>query len=1020
MSGAFSRKQIRIFLISILLLCLAYYGVPVGFLKSPVQRHLEDKYGLHIELGSVRVSARGLVVTDVSAVWPTRQTTLAVEELMLGFSPIKSLIRRKAVFERLKIIYPTFTLRLPDMESPAVLASPAAAGSPVPPMEGLRLPPSFDLTIRRGKIHLMRGVRSIVIHPFDAEIERPEPGRITAWLKLDSLELGNLEVAFEEGKTLNLEAEGIGLSALTEITGSPQKLSGRLFARARRDGDRVGGEISLEGLTWTGSDRQVVEAPPEVESSVETAAETETPGETEPPEMPAADTAVEVVQVPSEEIPFIFPALDIRLTCAGRWQSPLVQVEDAQLSVGGVTVKASGTIERTRMMNADLDFYVPVFDEPALERLSGHFHVLRYLHNFLRTIESPSQLQAKMKLKGPLVRPADWKYEGLVDIQRDTFSYDPFLGQYSFLGTVEFNEHGVRIPEILMPFGPVNLVLSGTAADYATSTARLELKGKDLTIGPMIQYYVPAGLKPEDTSADVDPGGFADVDLVLTRYGSMWGLNGAVDFKRLSIPLRNVATPVRAYGRVNFSGRYAEGSLLMRLGTFETALNPFIQRLFTDEVEYGIALKQPEIRWDRLSKALTTDRPIPYLPVSGRGSASVKWSSLSAEPPDPQTPEPRRWRAEGTIDLSDGRVPLPVFVSPVDSVTARLVFETDFIRFESARGVLAHTPLWAEGRSAPGNLRSWSLNLRTADLDLASLLKNIRGRTHTDAPPKPFEISAEVTADRLKFHAFEIPAVSGRFTIRPGQFKLHVDTPIVTDYLALSDGDRPWSEITFSTPDTYPLKNLFVPQASIAGEISGTVVMKGRNLTDSEEISGYMDLALNRLTLKRAPPMLQVLDLMRLSLTDAVVFNPIHYISPIDRGAVLINLDQSSNVGRWLIRGKLGLDAGYMPLTEQSDSAFHVTFYPRENIVTRILQESKILEFLGGKREGIKLDFYLVGNYNNSNILWIEEPFVSVIRGRVSELVPGFFAAPAQPDTSPRPPSKGDRPRGDPAPAPSP
>ena len=164
-----------------------------------------------------------------------------------------------------------------------------------------------------------------------------------------------------------------------------------------------------------------------------------------------------------------------------------------------------------------------------------------------------------------------------------------------------------------------------------------------------------------------------------------------------------------------------------------------------------------------------------------------------------------------------------------------------------------------------------------------------------------------------------------------------------------------------------------------------------------------MVLGFDKLSFKRAPALLQLLDLMRLSFTDAITFDSFEFHSPVENGTVRLDLDQPSNAGRWKIRGRLGLDATYMPLAP-SDSAFHVTFYPKENIFTHILNESRILNLLGGKREGIKLDFDMVGNYNRPNILWTEEPFVSVIRGRVSELVPGFFSA-SPPDTG-RPPSK--------------
>lgn len=967
---------------------LAYYGVPVVFLISPVQDHLQYKYGVHVDVGSVRVSVRGLVVTGVSAVWPEREATLAVQEMMLGFSPVKSLRRRRLVFERLKILHPIITLRLPDRPAAAPELSEPAGISPQ--AEDARLPQSFDLTIRRGKFHVMRGSWSAVIQPFDAEIERSAPGNIDAWVKLDSREIGRLEIFFEEGRAFKLEAEALQLAALTEIAGTPHKLQGQLFARLTRAGGEAAGNVRVDGLMWSGPNPEDSKAAPP------------------PADTPIADIAIDTVS-------FISLPLDAGMKWKGRWAFPNLTIDEGEVSVGGIRVQSSGTVQLSRRLDGDLDFYAPEFDEPALEQISRHFHVLRFLRAFLETIESPSRLQAKMHLKGPLARPAGWHYEGLVDIRRDTFSYDPFLGQYSFSGTVEFNEHGVRIPEILIPFGPSNLMLSGTAADYATRTARMDLKGKGLQIGPMIHYYVPAPLKVQDPTPADGPAGHADVNLQLTRFGASWRLDGDVDIKRVSIPIRNVAAPVRAFGRIGFSGTDADGTLRVRIGSFESALNPFVRFLFSSEVEYGVYLKQNDIRWDRLAQSVDSSptrppagypgdslqspsAPPAFLPLAGRGDVSLKMFCVPHESRAAESAAVPSggWNVEGTMDIQGTRFYLPPFSSPVDSASLYLTFENKEIHMNRAAGVLAHTPIQASGRSRPGDARSWDLVFRTPLLDLASLVSNIRPARRHAAEGVPFDVSAEVSADKLVFRGFEIPGVTGTFNVRPDRLTVHVDTPILTEYVSTEAGQ----DLLFAVSDSYPLKNIFHSQTSLSGDLTGTLRLTGKNLSDSRSISGHMDLFLDRLTFKKAPPLLKLIDLMSFSLTDAVVFPTLHFKSDIEKGAVSVNLDQPSNVGRWILKGKLGLDATYMPA--DTDSDFHVTFFPRENLLTRLLHETKILDLLGGKREGIKLDFHLIGNYNNSNILWTEEPFVSVIRGRVSELVPGFFGAapesPAQPD----------------------
>ncbi|OGH63258.1 MAG: hypothetical protein A3G34_15510 [Candidatus Lindowbacteria bacterium RIFCSPLOWO2_12_FULL_62_27] len=973
------RKRTLIFA-GLLLAALAYYGVPIGFLRPAVQGHLRDRYGLHVDVGSVRVSIRGLIVTGVTSVWPARQATLEIHELTLGWSPLKSLSRGRPVFERLKVLHPTFTLRLPaSQDFPAALP----VRSDGPPPGGLRWPPTFDLAIRRAKIHLMReggpGGPSLVIEPLDAEIGRSGPGTMSAVVRLDSRELGDIELTYREDHWLHLDVRAFSLSVLTDILGLPQKLQGQISAQVFRDDGQTSGEIRVEGLKWSGPK----EAP--------AAPDTE-PADTEP--------------VAPEIIPFIDPPLDIQFTWSGRWDDPELRVVDGDLEVAGVRIRTSGRVTRSRRLDADLEFYASSFDEPALERVSRHFHALRFLHAFLKTIESPSDLQAKMHLRGPLARPVDWRYEGLVDIRQDTFAYEPFLGQYSFLGAIEFNEHGVQVPEILIPFGASNLVMTGTAVDYATRTARLTLKGRGLQIGPMIQYYIPSSLRsdaPEDGGSP-PPAGQADVDLVLTRFGPAWGLDGSIDFRRMSAPLRFLASPARAYGRMTFSGSTADGAMLVRLGSYETRVSPYVRQLFTPDVEYGALFKDPNISWDRLSRAWANPDSISFVPLAGRGEVTLKVEAPA-------------WRMDGSADIRGGRLFLPPFSAPVDSVSGVLVFETQSMRLTQVTGDLAGTPLRVEGRSVPGDPRSWTLTFQTPELRLADLLRRVRP-TRPGASPKPFEIVADVSADHLLFQAFDIPDVRGRFRIAPDGFTVHVDDPIVSEYrrgprTEEGGGDQ---ELMFAVRDSYPIRKLFVPQAALAGDIAGTVSLRAGSFADSRTISGDMDLFLDRLTFKKAPPMLKVLDLMRLSFTEAAVFQPFQLKSDIERGMLKLDLDQSSNVGRWVIRGRLGLDASYAPLTD-SDRAFHVTMYPKENIFTRILHESKILDLFGGMREGIKLDFDLVGNYNNSNLLWTEEPFVSVIRGRVSELVPGFFGTTSS-DTARFAPK--DSPGVPPAPRPSP
>ncbi len=118
-------KYSRILLVFALLF-LAYYGLPLAFLKEPVRDHLENKYGVHVAVGSVRISIRGLVVADVTAVWPRHGATLEIREIVLSPSPLKSLAQSRIVLERLKFIYPAVTIRLP--ETPAGASGAPSAG----------------------------------------------------------------------------------------------------------------------------------------------------------------------------------------------------------------------------------------------------------------------------------------------------------------------------------------------------------------------------------------------------------------------------------------------------------------------------------------------------------------------------------------------------------------------------------------------------------------------------------------------------------------------------------------------------------------------------------------------------------------------------------------------------------------------------------------------------------------------------------------------------------------------------
>ncbi len=1027
----FYRKR-RWYIAAIVGIVLAYYGVPLVFLKSPVKSHLASKYGIHVDIESVRLSIRGLIVTDVSAVWPELNMTVSTQELTLGISPLKSLARGRPVFERLKIVYPTIAWRIPrGAQAPEAPGLPAISGpdgdaSSTSENSRLRLPESFDLTIRRGRIHLMRGDAVADLYPFDAEIERASPGHIDGWISLESRELGKFEAHYTEGESLKVEADAINLAMLSEflVLNRTHRIGGLLSARVDREGGEAHGGVKIEGLTWSGepsgepgTDSQTpvspaamtdsgVNAPIETVGN-ETSAVTETSvavdstseispsSESIPAEPSPAGTSISTIETAVELVPYIPIPLDVSVDLSkGRWESRALTIDEGRLQVADLSIGASGHVEFSRRLDADLDFYAPAFDEPALESLSRHFHVLRYLHAFLETIRSPSHLQAKMHLTGPLTRPKEWLYDGMIDIGRDTFSYSPFEGQYSFLGTVRFDQRGVTIPEIQMPFGEENLILSGTAADYLAHESRMELKGSGLNIGPPLLYYLPAALRAQDTGAPA-PSGMGDVNLVLSKKGDQpWSLDGTTGFKRVALPLKIFAVPVRAYGEMTFSGRRGSGSLRVRTGAFEAELHPYAENLFSTAPIAGVSWKQSNVRWERLAGSFSSDRPVPFVPTSGGGSVTLKLFRETVESVD--SPPERKWRMDGTAELSAGRFVLPPFGTPVDSASAALTFESGVIRIQRAAGVLGRSNISAAGQSSPSDPRVWDLTFQSPDLDLPDLLSRI-APGNPSVEPAPFEVRAAASVDKFRFHAFEISGVAGRFSISPHLFTLAIDSPIRATYTSDRRAE-PLTELSFAADSAFPLKNLFGPATAMGGDISGTVVLRGPDFSDTSRIRGDMDLRLDQFTIRKAPALLKIVELTRFSFMDALVFDPFEFKSPVQDGAVTIQFDQMSNAGRWIFRGRLGLDASYRPLDE-SDSAFHVTFYPRENFIARILDESKILSLLGGKGEGVKLDFGLVGNYNSANILWTNAPLFSVIRGRVGEFVPGLFNAPGHADT---------------------
>lgn len=1022
-----TKRQIQV-LAAVAVFFIAYYGVPIPFLSAPVRDHLQSRYGVMVDIGSVRLSLRGIVVGHVTGVSPVHNATFEVKELIIGLSPLKSIARHRPVFERIRMVNPIITLRLPEKDFLAlapVRVPDDAGGQPAPADTEPRSPATIDLKVRGGQIHLMRGERSIDIHQFDAEVTRDAPGEAVAWAKIESGQLGNIELTYVQGRRLEFDARGISLDALTDVAGTPQKLGGFLNVHVDKTRDSVSGTVRVDDLSWTGP----VASP--VAMHAEPAVSTDTLGVDLPPDTsasdtsapsaePSADTAsvfvlpVDSVPAPAAHIQFIRPSFTAEVAWKGRWVRPKFFLDEAMVDAEGIRGRVSGEIEFSRRLDAVLDLYVPDFDETSLCGVGEHFHVLRYLVAFLKTIETPSRLQAKMQMHGPLTRPAQWRYDGLIDIRRDTFSYGPFLGQYAFLGTVEFNERGVNVPEVLMPFGDASLVLSGSAADYASGTTDLTLKGAGLEIGSVLQFYLPRAILPGDTMAE-PPSGAADVDLRLTRNRDEWSLDGEVSFKRVKIPLAASSSAARAYGKFRLSGQRGDGEIRMRLGTFETVLNPYALALFQDSAELGLYLKQSNIRWDILAANFVDASSAPFLPIAGSGDVSLRIHSEREELADESSPvdsAPRvddpasvrrkyqtRWWTDGTVELRNARLRLPPFATSLENASAFLTFDRGEMRLDRASGMLAGSSVRGEGISGAPGSRTWTLNFSSPDLDLAALLESIRPGPEP-AEPQPFEVKAEVSTGRLRFHGFDIPGPRGRFVISPGRFSLDVDTPIRSRYRLTRRGGQSSSDLMFATPDSYPLKRLFGPHSAISGDISGTVALRAPTFADSRAISGYMDLQFDRLSFMRAPALLQLVDVMRLSLTDAIVFEPFSFHSKIENGIVRLDMDNPSNAGRWAIRGRLGLDAVFFPLTE-SDSAFRVTFYPRENIVTKILYETKILNLLGGKREGIKLDFGLIGNYNKSNILWTEEPLVSVILGRVSELVPGFIGTPTHPDTAP-------------------
>jgi len=1006
----------RLVLILAVAVFLAYYGLPAAFLKSPVQSHLQNRYGLLVNLGSVRVSVRGLVVSDVSAVWPDRQATLSMKELTIGISAIKSIRRRRPVFERLKLVFPVVTIRLPELDPAGRAAANLGimqrdAGSPG------RIPDSFDIKIRRGKVHLFRGAAAAIMYPIDAVLERDEPGRLAVRLDIQSPEMGRLTLRMEQGRTAICRLDHIHLSTVSRLLGSPQELEGYLTATLEKDGPAVSGSMRVEGLVWRGPrlSATLETDPAPIDTAAPHAASFETGTPTPDTDILVLSTAIKIPDtpvfdtqsiVPAHYEAFIYPPLDVEISGQADLTPAGVLVREALLSIGGVSIQAEGKLTRQWPPEVDLEFYARDFDEPSLERISGHFRVLRYVHTFLRTIQSPSRLQAKMSLRGPLTQPMNWRYDGLIDIRRDLFSYEPFLGQYSFLGTVVFDRAGVRIPEILMPLGEENLVLAGVAADYASRRSHLTLRGRNLSIGPMLRFYTPEQFRPADTRPAGMPSGLADVDLVLERSDLDWNLTGGVQLRQVVLPLTITDAPARAYGRMKFSDQGGDGQIRFKLGGLETEIRPYARGLFTTSAEMGIQLKDPAIQWERVSKSLAAAADAPFLPQSGGADISLKVFRrldpsatgaaerlILAETDQAQIP----WLVNGAVEYQQVRFFLPQFSVPVDSASGVLIFEDNQVRIDHARGFLAGSSITASGTRPIGPEGRWDLAFRSPDLNLGSLLASIKPPGAPARPSPPYEIRASAEVQKLRYHTFEIPAVSGRFVMAPGRFRLDIDTPIVTEYVS-TDSPKPWSELKFTTAYAYPLKKLFAPGAALDGSVSGRVALRGRTLGDSQTAGGEMELDLDRLTFKRAPFLLTVLDLMRLSLTDVITFDPIRFVSTIERGAVRLDQSCPSNVGLWKFRGRLGLDATFRP-ESASDSGFHTTLFPKENILTKILHESKILAPFAGRQESMKLDFFLIGNYNNPNILWTEEPIVSIIRGRVSELVPGIFSTSGNPDT---------------------
>ncbi|MBI4179933.1 hypothetical protein HY522_10990 [bacterium] len=1041
------RKRKRIKLAAgALVLFLAYYGIPLAPLKGPVQRHLTEKYGIHVEVGSVRLSVRGLIAADLAAVWPRRQATLSVDEMVLGCSWLRSLSERRLVPGRMKWITPIFSVELRNgAPSPQVVPSSAAAflSDTEYVMSKLKsiLPDRLNLKVRHGKIHLRSGPYSALVEEVDAHIRREAGAGIRAWAKLTSRELGTTELTYDEGREFHLTAERVGLTTLSGVSGSPHKFHGMLSAVIHKSGDSVSGQVRVDQLYWTGPSAKSLEADthdglavrdilvarrhsPHPWGSADTADVGSEP-ETAPldaPESPIRDTGPpeaegegeseplwegEVSQVFPEpaEIDYIYPPLDVDVRMNGLWSAPNLRVTDGELRTGDLAVGVTGAARLDRRLHSDLDFYAPEFDEPGLERLSAHFHVMRFLNAFLETISSPSRLQAKMSLSGPMLRPASWRYEGLVDIRPDTFTYSPFLGQYSFLGTVKFNQSGVTIPEIYIPFGPSSLVLSGVAADYRDRRSNLILSGRDLAVGDLMYFYIPdvlkapAGVRDAGTggrgaadpgaAASSKPSGLANVDLKLSRDpDSVWAIRGKVAFRNLSLPLKPYDPPLRAYGRIDFTGERGDGQIHAKVGGFEAVLNPFFRNLMTPEMTAGVFFRQEGILWESLARH--AKRRIPYLPAAGRGDVSMRFTTI----PDTVSEgisRARRWRVDGTAEFRDARIWLPSFETAVESASGFVSVDDSVIHLERVGGILARSPLQATGGSRPGNLRKWTLDFISPDLRLDDLLSAIQPRQNRADPVEDFEVAATVSADRLRFRAFDFPMSRGRFYLAPENFTIQVDTPVLTHYRAAGPNSS-LSEITFMRDQPMSLTNMFRAGSGINGSVRGELHLKAPNFSDTGSIRGRMDLFFDHLTFGKIPPLFQILDLMRFSLTDAVVFSPFAYSSDIESGGVKLDLDLPSNAGRWRIRGRLGLDAAFMPLAP-SDSHFHVTFYPKENVFTQLLYETRILSLFAGRREGVVLDFSLLGNYNKPNILWTEEPLVSIIRGRLSELVPGFLGA---------------------------